>query len=150
MKDPQRKIIVERFRHQDDERFQDAREIRHQVFIIEQQVPEELEYEHEEESVHYLVKADGIPVGTARWRKTSSGIKLERFAVLASERGKGTGARLLERVMADVIPLGKRIYLHAQVTAMDYYLKAGFVAVGDLFYEAGIEHYLMEYPGETA
>jgi predicted GNAT family N-acyltransferase len=72
---------------------------------------------------------------------------LERFAVLASERGRGTGTVLLARVMADVLPMKKRIYLHAQVTAISYYRRAGCVIAGDLFYEAGIEHYMMEYPG---
>lgn len=140
-------ILVEQFMYTDRERFEAARRIRHEVFVMGQQVPEELEYEYEEESVHYLVKVDGVPVGTARWRETPKGIKLERFAVLASARGKGTGTVMLEKVMADVLPLNKRVYLHAQVTAVSYYLRAGFVVAGDLFYEAGIAHYMMEYPG---
>ncbi|MFO7721811.1 MAG: GNAT family N-acetyltransferase [Bacteroidales bacterium] len=143
----ERHIIVEQFRHGDQERFREVRRIRHEVFIIGQRVPEELEYEFEEEAIHYLVKVDGMAVGTARWRETPKGIKLERFAVLEAERGKGTGTRLLERVMEEVLPMKKRIYLHAQVTAMNYYLRAGFVVIGEPFYEAGIEHYLMEYPG---
>ena len=74
------------------------------------------------------------PCGTARWRRTSNGVKLERFAVLADFRGKGVGKALVKAVLDDVFsqqpePI-ERIYLHAQVTAMPLYAGFGFVSVG--------------------
>jgi len=139
-------ITIEKFLSTDSDRYRLARAIRHEVFVDEQNVPEELEYENDEEAVNYLLYADGLAKGTARWRETHAGIKLERFAVFASERGKGYGTLLLERILEDVMPSGKRIYLHAQISAISYYLNAGFETEGHSFSEAGIEHYLMVYP----
>ena len=142
-------ITIEKFQSTDSEKYRLARAIRHEVFVDEQNVPEKLEYENDEEAVNYLLYDDGLARGTARWRDTPSGIKLERFAVFASERGKGYGTLLLEKILEDVITSGKRIYLHAQISAVSYYLKAGFETVGHSFSEAGIEHYLMVYPSHS-
>ncbi len=121
-----------------------AFDIRRKVFVDEQHVSREEEYDsHEEESMHYLVYVDDIPVGTARWRKTDSGIKLERFAVLKESRNTGAGSAILKKVLDDVIPTKERIYLNAQITAINFYLKAGFVTEGDEFLEANIRHYKM-------
>jgi predicted GNAT family N-acyltransferase len=56
--------------------------IRREVFVVEQHCPPDLEWEHEEESHHFLATVDSEPAGACRWRKTDSGYKLERFAVL--------------------------------------------------------------------
>ncbi|HRZ41095.1 MAG TPA: GNAT family N-acetyltransferase [Bacteroidales bacterium] len=138
-------IEIRQFEFSDSTLFALARKIRYEVFIEEQKVPESLEYEHEESAVHYLLLEDGEPRATARWRETPAGIKLERFAVPSPFRNLGLGTVLLERVMKDVRPLGKPIYLHAQTTAVNYYLRAGFVPVGKEFEEAGIRHYKMVY-----
>lgn len=128
--------------------------IRRQVFVDEQQVDHELEYdEFEETSTHFLAFADGVPVGTARWRRTSNGVKLERFAVLPAFRSKGVGKALVQAVLDDVFsqqpePI-ERIYLHAQVTAMPLYAGFGFVPIGPMFEEAGIQHYKMVLPGSA-
>ena len=84
-------------------------------------------------------------MATARWRETSNGIKLERFAALKKSRGKGIGTILLKEVIKDVIPLSKLIYLHSQHTAVNLYLKNGFEIIGEAFEEAGIKHFYMEY-----
>lgn len=125
--------------------FSHARSIREEVFIREQKVPEELEYENDESAVHYLLLKGDVPIATGRWRKTEGGIKLERFAVPYKHRGKGYGTILLQKVLEDVIPKQKKIYLHSQVTAVNYYLRADFICEGDKFYEAGIAHYLMVF-----
>ena len=52
-------------------------------------IKEELEWEYEEESVHFMASLHHEPCGTARWRKTDKGYKLERFAVLEKCRGNG-------------------------------------------------------------
>ena len=121
-----------------------ANEIRRKVFVVEQQVSREEEYDSfEESSVHYVVFVDEMPVGTARWRITKDGIKLERFAVLKEFRNSGAGTAVLKQVLNDVKPLGKKIYLNAQITAVNFYLKEGFITEGDEFIEANIRHYKM-------
>ena len=120
--------------------------IRTRVFVEEQQVSREEEFdEFENSSLHYLAVCDGIPAGTARWRFTSKGIKLERFAVEKELREMGVGRAVLEQVLSDTIPLGQRIYLHAQVSAMGFYERAGFKKEGPMFSEANIDHFVMYY-----
>lgn len=111
--------------------------------MLEQGVPPELEYEHEDEARHYLLWLDGQPVGTARWRETTDGIKLERFAVRAPFRRRGAGSHLLRAILADTLPAGRPIYLHAQLVAAGFYEQRGFVRVGPEFSEAGIPHVKM-------
>jgi predicted GNAT family N-acyltransferase len=135
-------IIDKPSTHELDEAFK----IRQQVFVEEQCVDPEEEYdEYENSSIHYLAKVDGTPAGTARWRHIGDKIKLERFAVLKEFRGRHIGFGLLEAVLADVIPLQKPIYLHAQLQVIPFYEKAGFYTEGDIFTEAGIEHKVMKY-----
>ena len=120
--------------------------IRQKVFVEEQHVDRDEEYdEHETTAKHYLVFVDEQAAATSRWRHTTNGIKLERFAVLPEFRNKGVGTALVKAVLADVIPFEKLIYLHAQVAAMNVYARNGFVAEGELFYEANIPHYKMIY-----
>jgi len=118
-------------------------EIRNEVFVVEQEVAHELEYdEFEETSHHFVAKLDNEPVGTARWRKTPNGIKLERFAVVKNQRGKGIGGELVRKVLEDV-PEGFNIYLHSQLQATSLYERFGFRREGEQFEEAGIDHYKM-------
>jgi predicted GNAT family N-acyltransferase len=117
--------------------------IRTIVFVEEQRCPPEYEWEHEEESVHFLARVDGVPAGTARWRKTEEGYKLQRFAVLNEYRGKGIGQALVKAVLDDLPPDAYYIYLHGQVQACALYEKFGFVREGDEFDEVGIRHYRM-------
>jgi predicted GNAT family N-acyltransferase len=122
--------------------------IRQKVFVDEQKVDPELEYdEFEGTSHHYLASIEELPIGTARWRHTEKGIKLERFAVLDEYRDKGIGSALLKDVLADVLEQEKPVYLHAQVQVVPFYEKFGFKAVGDEFIEADIRHYKMIYEG---
>jgi predicted GNAT family N-acyltransferase len=138
-------MIIKRFRSTDAELFLQARRIREAVFVREQQVPTELEYENEEVSVHYLLFEVGEARATGRWRRTEKGIKLERFAVPVAHRGKGYGTILLKRVLKEVLHDHCEVYLHAQLTAVDYYRKAGFRVIGPTFEEAGIIHHRMVY-----
>jgi predicted GNAT family N-acyltransferase len=117
--------------------------IRKKVFIEEQKVDPDLEYEHEEESVHFLALADGNAAGASRWRKTEKGIKLERFAVLKEYRKQHVGRSLLQAMLKDIPPGPELVYLHAQTAAEAFYLHNGFVRKGAAFEEAGLSHYLM-------
>lgn len=119
---------------------QASRNIRETVFVIEQEVPREIEYdEFEEVATHILATLNGTPVGTARWRQTEQGHKLERFAVLSSARGKGVGGAMVNFIL-DLLDPGDEVYLNSQVSAIKFYSSFGFKAVGDIFYEADIPH----------
>lgn len=132
-----------------NEQLDAAFHIREQVFVVEQEVAAEEEYdEFEDSSLHFLASLDGQPVGTARWRFTANGVKMERFAVLEEARGKGVGQALVAAVLADIDALpeatGKMKYLHAQLHAMPFYAKFGFQQVGEQFEECAILHYKMQ------
>ncbi|MDQ3190694.1 MAG: GNAT family N-acetyltransferase [Bacteroidota bacterium] len=123
-----------------------AFDIRKKVFVEEQNVRAEEEFdEFENFSQHYLAFYNEIPVATARWRHTIKGIKLERFAVLKDFRNKNIGNLILREVLKDVIPFKKTIYLHAQLPAVKFYKREGFIEEGDLFYECNIAHYTMSH-----
>jgi predicted GNAT family N-acyltransferase len=115
-----------------------------EVFIREQSVPVELEFENEGSSEHYLLWVDGRPVGCGRYRRTTDGFKLERIAVLRSDRGKGHGKAIVEGLVEAVRTKGvSTIYLNSQTSAKGFYERSGFRPVGDEFLEAGIWHIRM-------
>lgn len=133
----------------DQQMLDQAFAIRETVFVEEQNVPKDEEYdEYEDTSVHFLaVDEQGRACGTARWRFTEKGVKLERFAVLKDCRGAGVGSALVAAVLEDVErhhqSAGKTIYLHGQLTAVPLYEKFGFEKKGEQFEECDILHYLM-------
>lgn len=117
--------------------------IRKAVFIEEQKVPEEIEIDaYEDSSSYVLALAEERPVGTARWRTTGEGVKLERFAVLPSYRSRGVGRALVEFVL-DQLQDAPRVYLNAQEPVVAFYARYGFVPHGRRFHEAGIPHIKM-------
>ncbi|MBK6264747.1 GNAT family N-acetyltransferase [Marivirga sp. S37H4] len=124
--------------------------IREEVFVKEQKVAPEEEYDQfEETSFHFIAKdEEDNPCGTARWRFTDKGIKLERFAVLKSARGKGVGQVLVKAVLDNIRAhpesKGKKMYMHAQLQAVSLYSRFGFEKVGEQFEECNIMHYQME------
>jgi predicted GNAT family N-acyltransferase len=124
---------------------QQAFNIRREVFVIEQMVSETEEYDQEDISTHFIALYDGLPVGTARYRTTLNGIKLERFAILKSFRSRGVGSAILKHMLQELSAFEGLIYLHAQLTAMGLYSKFSFEAIGEQFDEAGIQHYKMIY-----
>ena len=131
-----------------DEDKQAVFRIRNIVFVLEQNVPYDEEYdEFEEVATHFIARINGEPAGTARWRLTNKGIKLERFSVLKSWRGRGVGQALVKAVLEDIISQsnshGKLLYLHAQLPAVPLYAKFGFEKEGAMFMECNIAHYTM-------
>lgn len=136
-------IKIRKFHFNNSELMQIAHKIRYEVFVIGQNCPEELEWEFEEESTHFLVFDNELAVATARHRKTNKGYKLERFAVLAKKRGKGYGHIVLKEILKDLKGFNGMIYMHAQSEVLQFYEKLGFIKKGDLFEEAGIMHYQM-------
>ena len=133
----------------DQNELNSAFKIRKEVFVVEQKVNEVDESdEFEDSAFHFLAKLDETPVGTARWRFTENGVKLERFAVLKEFRGRGIGQALVRSVMADISTHpnthSKTKYLNSQLIAVPLYEKFGFQKVGDIFEECNILHFKME------
>jgi predicted GNAT family N-acyltransferase len=119
------------------------RAIRTPVFIQEQQVPQQIEWDEMDPlCVHALaVDADGTPIGTGRLAPDG---KIGRMAVLEEWRGKGVGAAILDFLIASAQERGiKQCRLHAQYHALDFYLQHGFATDGEEFMEAGIAHMRM-------
>jgi predicted GNAT family N-acyltransferase len=129
------------------EDLQKAFAIRNAVFVLEQGVSAAEEFESEEVCRHFLAFSDNIPCGTARWRFTEQGVKLQRFAVLRDFRSLKVGSALVKTLLEDIdnqpATKDKIKYLHAQVSAMGLYAKFGFKPVGEMFSECKIDHYKM-------
>lgn len=136
-------IDIKKFKFINEKLMITAHAIRHEVFVIGQKCPTNLEWEFEEESTHFLVFDNKNAVATARHRKTSNGCKLERFAVRESERGKGYGLIVLKAILDDLKDYKGLIYMHAQTEVIPFYKKMGFKKEGDEFKEAGIMHFKM-------
>jgi predicted GNAT family N-acyltransferase len=113
--------------------------IRKSVFIDEQHVPRDLEWDGQDnDCTHFLASINATPVATARL--TAKG-QIGRMAVLREYRGHGIGSRLLVNVIEQAKQLGHRqVFLHAQVNVIGFYQKHGFRAEGDIFIDAAIEH----------
>ena len=114
--------------------------IRRRVFIEEQQVPEDLEWDGlDPDALHLLAEtADGRPIGTVRLLADGH---IGRMAVLKNARGNGVGRSLLDAILDAARAQGlTEVFLHAQVDAIPFYERAGFVAEGEVFMDAGIPH----------
>lgn len=136
-------IEIKTFTLEDSALYNLALKIRHKVFIDEQHVPPALEVENEDSSTFYLLFQDDVPVATGRWRNTENGIKLERFAVLPAYRNLKLGTVLLKKVLDDLENSGQTVYLNSQIKAVSFYERQGFHKIGEMFEEAGIQHYKM-------
>jgi len=124
----------------------DAFAIRREVFCVEQGVPEHEEMDGlDGGSRHYLVRRDGLPVGTARVRELGGRIhKIERVAVRRPDRRAGLGRALMLRLIEDIARAGgSRVVLNAQLEVQEFYGGLGFTAEGGIFEEAGIPHIKM-------
>ncbi len=113
--------------------------LRTEVFIREQSVPADMEWDElDAQSRHLVAFVDGVPIGTGRLLPDGH---IGRMAVLRAWRGKGVGSALLTGLMEIARALGRqRVLLNAQVRAVPFYLRHGFEAEGEEFLEAGIAH----------
>lgn len=117
--------------------------IRRRVFIEEQKVPEELEWDEYDERAFHVVALTGNkePVATGRIKKDGH---IGRMAVLKNYRQQGIGSSIL----LALLDIARRqhlttVYLHAQVNAIGFYEQHGFVCSSDEFLDAGIIHKTM-------
>lgn len=123
---------------------QDAlKQIRREVFIDEQNVPESMEWdEYDELACHYITRLDNHVIACARLKPDG---QIGRMAVLRNFRNRGIGSRLLRFVVINARQKKMtRLYLHAQVAALSFYQRQGFEAYGEIFEEAGIRHQMMQ------
>ncbi|NUB90672.1 GNAT family N-acetyltransferase [Haloterrigena sp. SYSU A558-1] len=122
---------------------EDAFTVRQTVFVEEQGVDEELEYdEHDETATHFVAYDGDEPVGAARLREYADGVgKIERVAVLESRREDGVGRAVMtaveDRARADGL---ESLKLHSQTRAAGFYRSLGYERYGEEFEEAGIPH----------
>ncbi|MFC3941482.1 GNAT family N-acetyltransferase [Pseudomonas gingeri NCPPB 3146 = LMG 5327] len=117
----------------------EIRRIRESVFIAEQAVPPELEWDAEDASaVHFLAFEGDFPIGTARLLPDGH---IGRVSVLRDWRGLKVGDALLQATIGEAEKRGlKQQMLSAQVQATTFYERHGFSIVSEEFLEAGIPH----------
>lgn len=123
---------------------QSLSQIRRAVFIEEQGVPEELEWDADDAgAIHLLaVDTDDMPIGCARLLTDGH---IGRMAVLQAWRGKGVGRALLQQALETARAEGHTtVRLSAQSHAVAFYARHGFIAEGDEYFEAGIPHLAMK------
>jgi predicted GNAT family N-acyltransferase len=123
-----------------------ARPIRERVFIEEQRVPRELEWDDRDaRSVHALAFAGGLhAIGTARLLPDG---RIGRMAVLREWRGRGVGTALALALIRRAAENGfEEVVLNAQLHAEPFYRRLGFIPRGPVFQEAGIDHVEMTLP----
>jgi predicted GNAT family N-acyltransferase len=114
--------------------------IRHEVFVLEQGVPAELELDEGDlTALHFLVRdPNGYPVATGRLLPDGH---IGRVAVRAKWRQQGVGMFLMRAIIeAARTDNPRELWLHAQISAQHFYASFGFTTVGEIFMEAGIAH----------
>lgn len=137
-------ITVKRVENRSE--FEQAYKIRKEVFVKEQNVPEEIELdEFDEIADHVVAYRDCEPVGCGRVFFQDDYARIGLVAVLREERKNGTGKLICEELIRIAKEKGaKKFVLDAQVRAIGFYQKLGFSVTSDVFMEAGIEHVRME------
>lgn len=136
---------IRRLRSQEE--LEAALALRHEVFCVEQGVPENEELDGRDgEGIHLVaVSDDGGVVATCRVLMVGNTAQFSRLAVRASARRQGIATALLELADAETLAAGgRRLVLHAQTYARRLYEQAGYRPRGRVFWEAGIEHIAME------
>jgi YbgC/YbaW family acyl-CoA thioester hydrolase len=127
-----------------------ARAIRTEVFIDEQKIPLEMEWDDADAGAVHAVALNrfGRPLATGRLLRDASGVaRIGRMAALRSLRGSGVGRAVLDALLQAAAARGDReVRLHAQTSAQGFYARAGFLPIGAVFEEAGIAHIEMARP----
>ena len=120
--------------------------LRIEVFVREQGVPEEEELDAlDNTALHAVALEHGSVIATGRLIDLENGeAQIGRMAVASTRRRSGIGGMIIRFLEAEALAKGfDRIVLHAQTYVAEFYRGHGYVAEGELFDEAGIEHILM-------
>lgn len=126
---------------------EDAFDVRHDVFVEEQGVAEDIEYDGKDgAATHFVAYDDGTAIGAARLREPETGVgKVERVAVREARRGEDWGRRLMDAIEAESRDRGlETLVLHSQTRVERFYEKLGYRTTSDVFEEADIPHVEME------
>lgn len=121
----------------------DARFIRKMVFMEEQGFKNEFD-EIDDEAKHVVIYSQNNPVATCRYYKKDDRYYIGRIAVLYEYRGAHLGSKLLKLAEDALKNETDEIYLDAQVRAMDFYMKNGYVACGEEHDDEGVPHMMMK------
>ena len=122
--------------------------LRHQVFVVGQNVPIHEEVDGlDSSSEHYLLFLNQLPVGTARIRYIEDYAKIERVAILDAFQGQKLGHMLMNFIIEDIHQNYqiKKVKLGAQTYAIPFYEKLGFVVCSNEYLDAGIPHKDMQF-----
>jgi predicted GNAT family N-acyltransferase len=139
-------IVYEVRRARTDDELAAALQLRHDVFCVEQGVPEREELDgRDHEGIHLVAVAGGELLGTCRVLMVGATAQFSRLAVRKEARRQGIATALLAAADAETRDAGgHRLVLHAQTYAQELYENAGYRTRGRVFREAGIEHVAME------
>ena len=121
--------------------------VRRKVFVEEQGISKELEFDGlDGEALHMVVKDGERVIGTARVQfPIASQAKIERMAILKPFRRKGIGRRIISFLIKELMNRQvEQVVLHAQHSVVSFYKSCGFEESGPPFCEAGIKHIKME------
>jgi predicted GNAT family N-acyltransferase len=116
--------------------------VRHEVFVGEQGVAADIERDPLDDTAYHAVGlVDGVPAAAGRLLRRGDVAVVGRMAVRRTARGKGVGAAVLRHLEEEARRSGCRVVeLHAQLSAREFYERAGYAAQGEVYTEAGIEH----------
>jgi YbgC/YbaW family acyl-CoA thioester hydrolase len=121
-----------------------AQAIRAAVFVDEQKIPAALEWDAADESALHAIASNrfGLALATGRLLQDAPGVaRIGRMAVTQTVRSGGVGAQVLDALLQAARERGdQQVVLHAQTSALSFYLRAGFAICGPEFDEAGIAH----------
>lgn len=119
--------------------------IRYQVFVVEQGIPEAEEWDSDDAmAIHAMAISNQEVIGTGRLIMIGDVAKIGRLSILKSRRAEGFGKAILRQLIETGKEKGvQEFILHAQVHAIDFYLREGFQAEGDFFDEVDIPHQKM-------
>ncbi|WP_342305425.1 GNAT family N-acetyltransferase [Methanolobus sp. ZRKC5] len=125
--------------------FSDAYKVRRDVFVIEQNIDENLELdEYDVISLHLVVYNDKIPVATGRIFEHDDSFTIGRICIIKEYRNRNIGKLLMKNLIEKTISMGaKELHLSSQLYATGFYKKFGFKEYGETYDDAGIEHISM-------
>jgi predicted GNAT family N-acyltransferase len=121
-------------------------QLRRTIFIEEQGVDERLEMDGLDDAATLIVLyLDAQPIGCARYRVLDTAVKVERVGVLKEHRNQGLGEQLMVFIEEQILEYTDKTWmtLNAQLAAKNFYLRLGYVPIGELFEEANITHQKM-------
>jgi predicted GNAT family N-acyltransferase len=131
----------------DEPGYQEALNVRKDVFVREQQIDESEEIDDlEDSSTHFVLYEYGEPVGASRLREIKDGGKVERVCILSSHRKRGLGEKLMMAMEQTAIERSyPSLTLYAQTHAEDFYKRLGYITTStEPFLDANIPHVAMK------